>query len=291
MEKSRVAESVQLLYFSFTKYDGPPERVRVPDPQAGRAHKRGPFCFLGISVPYALAMSEPSEEAGTPGNATSAEEENILPVRPVRVEIFVDASNFQPGVEESGITHPIGYGKLAANLCDASCGEILVGLHYVAGAFRYPRDNDPRMPPGEFAKRLGRYNSTNQLFARVAQEPGVTVWKERYVYRTPDAEDPREVVEKGADMRVGLLMYEGARDNRYDRAILIASDADFVPAVEMVKRLGKEVVWAYPPAYANFRALTQAGATPRELTAEFLETCRYTPAAPVGGLKGAARHV
>lgn len=209
----------------------------------------------------------------------------------VRVEIFVDASNFQPGVEASGISHPIGYGKLAANLCDASIGETLVRLHYVAGAFRQPTKGDPNMPPGEYYERLGRYRSTSQLFSRVAQEPGVTVWKERYVYRTADATDPRTVIEKGADMRVGLLMYEGARDNRYDRAILIASDADFVPAVEMVLRLGKQVVWAYPPAYATFKALAKAGARPMELTAAFLETCRYVPLNPVGGLRGAARHV
>lgn len=235
-------------------------------------------------------MDLPDSNAPAQGDVTLALPDESAPTPSVRVEIFVDASNFQPGVEDSGITHPIGYGKLAANLCDSSRGETLVCLHYVAGAFRYPRDNDPKMPPGEFAKRLGRYNATNQLFNRVAQEPGVKVWKERYVYRTPDAVDPREVVEKGADMRVGLLMYEGARDNRYDRAILIASDADFIPAVEMVVRLGKEVVWAYPPAYAYFNALRKAGASPLELTAAFLDTCRYIPATPVGGLKGAARH-
>lgn len=231
------------------------------------------------------------DEAGSADSALATTEGPGTTPPSVRVEIFVDASNFQPGVEESGISHPIGYGKLAANLCDGSIGETLVRLHYVACAFRQPTKGDPNMPPGEYHDRLGRYRSTTQLFNRVAQEPGVTVWKERYVYRTADAKDPRTVIEKGADMRVGLLMYEGARDNRYDRAILIASDADFVPAVEMVVRLGKDVVWAYPPAYAKFKALTKAGATPLELTAAFLDTCRYVPLNPVGGLRGAARHV
>ena len=99
------------------------------------------------------------------------------------------------------------------------------------------------------------------------------------------------MIEKGTDVRVALLMYEGARDDRYDRAILIASDADYRPAVEMVCALGKTVSWAYTASHAKLKALTRAGATGLELTAAFLDTCRYMPAAPTGGAKGAAKHV
>ncbi|HEX8391162.1 MAG TPA: NYN domain-containing protein [Longimicrobium sp.] len=204
----------------------------------------------------------------------------------VRVEIFVDGSNFHPSTESAGIEHPVAFGRLATELTSAVGGTVLVGLHYVAGAYPEPRDNDPRMEPGEYHARLGRKRSTDQLYNRIAQEPGVKVWRERFVYRTPDEKDSRPIVEKGADVRLALLMYEGAVHDRYDVGVLVASDADFGPAVEMVRALGKRVVWACTATHRAVKALVRKGAEPFEMTADFLERCRYVPSTPTGKARG-----
>lgn len=209
----------------------------------------------------------------------------------VRVEIFVDGSNFHPALEASGISHPVAFGRLATELTLAVGGTELIRLHYVAGAFTEPRKDDPHLKPGEYAQRLARKRSTDQLYARVAQEPQVRVWKERFLYRTPDEKDPRPVVEKGADVRTALLMYEGAVRNRYDVAVLVASDADFAPAVEMVRALGKRVVWAYASKHSGLKALVRQGAEPLEMTPELLERCRYVPKTPIGKSTGTAGRV
>jgi hypothetical protein len=125
----------------------------------------------------------------------------------------------------------------------------------------------------------------------VEKEPGVKVWRERFLYRTPDEKDSRPIVEKGSDVRVALLMYEGAVRDRYDVAVLVASDADFGPAVEMVRALGKRVVWAHAPKHKGMKALTRKGAEPFEMTIEMLERCRYVPQTPVGSTKGIAGRV
>jgi uncharacterized LabA/DUF88 family protein len=209
----------------------------------------------------------------------------------VRVEIFVDGSNFHPALEESGIRHPVAFGRLATELSAAVGGTELVQLHYVAGAFPEPRKDDPHLQPGEYAGRLARKRSTDQLYARVAQEPHVRVWRERFLYRTPDEKDSRPVVEKGADVRTALLMYEGAILDRYDIAVLVASDADFSPAVEMVRALDKRVVWAHASKHGNLKALVRKGAEPLEMTVGMLERCRYIPGSPIGNAAGSAGRV
>jgi hypothetical protein len=149
-------------------------------------------------------------EAANPEEAAPADRAGTEPDARVRVEIFVDGSNFHPALEESGIRHPVAFGRLATELAARVGGTELVQLHYVAGAFPEPRTNDPRLQPGEYANRLARKRSADQLYARVAQEPHVRVWQERFLYRTPDEKDPQPVVEKGTDVRTALLMYEGA---------------------------------------------------------------------------------
>jgi uncharacterized LabA/DUF88 family protein len=53
------------------------------------------------------------------------------------------------------------------------------------------------------------------------------------------------VVEKGIDVRVATDMLWQAHNNVYDTAILVSGDADYVPAVEAVKAIGKHVEVAF----------------------------------------------
>lgn len=59
--------------------------------------------------------------------------------------------------------------------------------------------------------------------------------------------------EKGVDVRIAIDLVEGAYEDRYDKAILISSDGDLAPAVEMVTRKGKKVEivgFDHKPSYA-----------------------------------------
>lgn len=55
----------------------------------------------------------------------------------------------------------------------------------------------------------------------------------------------KRTVEKGVDTALAVDLIEYGLDNTYDRAILVAGDADFVPAVELIQRTGKQVVHAF----------------------------------------------
>lgn len=250
-------------------------------------------------------MLDPKEPVAAGGDAANVDElgrelgmEGAAPAAPavpapVRVEVFVDGSNFHPALEESGITHPVDMGRFAAELVAAVGGTELVQLNYVAGVYPEPRAKDPNVAnvPGEYNRRLARKRSTDQLYVRLAKEPGVTVWRTRFKYRTPNERDSRPVVEKGTDVRIALLMHEGARDGRFDVAVLVASDVDYYPAVEMVCAAGKRVVWAHASKHRTVRELVDAGATAFELTPAFMAPCRYVPLTPTGSKQGIAARV
>lgn len=63
--------------------------------------------------------------------------------------------------------------------------------------------------------------------------------------------------EKGVDVRIAVEMIRMARLNEYDKAILISSDTDLVPAVEEVRSLDKNVKYVGFPNNQSF-GLTKA---------------------------------
>lgn len=45
--------------------------------------------------------------------------------------------------------------------------------------------------------------------------------------------------EKGVDVQIAIDMVKGAYKNEFDYCILVSGDADFIPALELVKEIGK----------------------------------------------------
>ena len=64
---------------------------------------------------------------------------------------------------------------------------------------------------------------------------------------------------KGVDIALTTEMLGHAFRNNYDKAVLVAGDADFVSLVEEVKRLGKQVVvWFFSTRHGLSPALKNA---------------------------------
>ncbi len=58
-----------------------------------------------------------------------------------------------------------------------------------------------------------------------------------------------ETKEKQTDINIVLQLFEDAIYDKYDRAILLSADTDFIPAIEKVHNLGKEVLLLLPPRH------------------------------------------
>jgi uncharacterized LabA/DUF88 family protein len=61
------------------------------------------------------------------------------------------------------------------------------------------------------------------------------------------------VEEKRTDVNIALQMLDDAHYNRCERLVLVSGDSDLVPAVNRVRKLGKEVL-VYIPARTDVRA-------------------------------------
>ena len=58
--------------------------------------------------------------------------------------------------------------------------------------------------------------------------------------------------EKGIDVWIAIDMVKEAIDNKVDCVVLISGDADFVPAFNLIKEIGKEVLSSFVPrGYSN----------------------------------------
>ena len=82
--------------------------------------------------------------------------------------------------------------------------------------------------------------------------------------------------EKETDVHLSLCLLEDALDNVFDRAIIVGTDSDLVPAVRMIRRRlpGKQMFLATPPGrHANARELLNACNSGTAITPGRLANC------------------
>lgn len=91
------------------------------------------------------------------------------------------------------------------------------------------------------ALRLGRLNEgasgwkpTPEAIKRWFAEPGG--------FQPTDDDFVYDIVQKGVDMRLGLDLAAMAFKRQIDQLVLVAADADFVPAVKLARREGIDIV-------------------------------------------------
>jgi len=147
----------------------------------------------------------------------------------MKVSIFFDGQNFYRSLLRYDESLRVDYDRLATWITNAVGGPnaVFTGAYYYVGV-------SPGAPPlvegflkglelrpGYFVKREGRVRRTGRCPSCGAE----------YEYTT----------EKRVDTRLVAEMIHYAAINAFDAAVLISGDDDFVPAVEAVNALGRQV--------------------------------------------------
>jgi hypothetical protein len=88
----------------------------------------------------------------------------------------------------------------------------------------------------------------------------------RFQY-SPQRKKPEE---KTTDVRLALQLDEDARTGPHEVVLLISADADFLPALQRAKRLGKMVKVAFPPG-RQCNALEEVDPFPFKINKQDLE--------------------
>ena len=175
--------------------------------------------------------------------------------RPPKLEIFVDGSNFNLALVSDGIGHTVDLNMLATRL---SRDYHFVKLHYYTSPLP-----DVRSPA---------YRRQQKFFDELRRSRRIELVLGRHEPRWDHA-GRRYHVEKETDVNLAVDMVVGAYEDRFDVAMLVAGDTDYVRAIHAVQARGKRVVWCHLPTQRYTHQLAQLCDEQRELTEKFLRTC------------------
>lgn len=92
------------------------------------------------------------------------------------------------------------------------------------------------------ALRLGRIDEGSASFILKTSAVKDIVMKKRSVDDLTDADFDSSLKQKGVDMRIGMDIASLAYKKQVDQIVLIAGDADFVPAAKLARREGIDFV-------------------------------------------------
>jgi uncharacterized LabA/DUF88 family protein len=176
--------------------------------------------------------------------------------RPPRVEIFVDGTNFYLAQRHAGMMTQVDMNLLATRLSR--------GYHFVKLRFY----TSP-LPNQESAA----YRAQQRFFAELEQSRRIELVLGRHKLRVNSETGKRFHVEKETDVNLAVDMVVGAYEERYDVALLVAGDSDYVRAVRAVQHRGKELVWCHLPSQRHTHHLAQLCDRKVELDEKFLRTC------------------
>ena len=148
-----------------------------------------------------------------------------------RVMIFIDGSNFYHSLTMSFNSAKIDIEKF----CEFVVGDDdLVRIFYYTAPL-HQKDN------------VEAYKSQQKFFSALQRIKRLKLFLGRLERR-----DNSHIVEKGVDVKLVVDLLVNAYENKYDKAILVSNDADFVPAIEEVQNLNKKVVNVNFPKTRSF---------------------------------------
>jgi uncharacterized LabA/DUF88 family protein len=147
-----------------------------------------------------------------------------------RVAIFIDGSNFYHSVKDMLGLHDsqITFSKLIELLRK---NRLLIGTHYYNAHLDRGYNEEIYWKQQKFFDELRKIPDFHVVLCNMRK------------IKRPDGSV--EFAVKGDDIYLATDLVSFAYENKYDTAILVSGDGDFVPAIKKVQKLGKKVENAY----------------------------------------------
>lgn len=150
----------------------------------------------------------------------------------MRVALFFDGKNFYSGWREAAKGRRIDFTKLADWLVQRANGNVLWGAYYYTGV------EDPNLGQTDPQQKLAGF------LDMLETQPGffVHTFKRKIgsITCSECGSENRYVVEKEVDTTMVAHMLRLAATDAFDVMILMSGDADYAPAIEGVRSLGKQ---------------------------------------------------
>ena len=146
-----------------------------------------------------------------------------------RVAIFIDGNNFYFGLRKL-----YGKDKSLKNFNFLKFADFLAKGSKVVDIFYYNAQLDRKQNPN-------KYESQKQFFENLKKLPNFHLILCKLLKRNITGTNKFYYIIKEDDIHMAVDMVENAGNDKFDTAIVVSGDGDFVPAVEAVKRKSKEV--------------------------------------------------
>ena len=150
-----------------------------------------------------------------------------------RVAIFIDGNNFYHGLKKI-----YGNSKSYMDFDFDEFTKFLTKDREIVNIFYYNA-------PLDRTKNLEKYKGQQKFFEKIKKIPKFNLILCKLVKRKIKKTGEFYYIIKEDDIHMAVDMVEGAADNKFDVAIVVSGDGDFVPAVKAVKRRGKIVENVY----------------------------------------------
>ncbi|HIH51461.1 MAG TPA: NYN domain-containing protein [Nanoarchaeota archaeon] len=150
-----------------------------------------------------------------------------------RVAVFIDGNNFYFGLRKL-----YGKNKSLKNFDFERFSKLLAVEGEVVAIYYYNALLDKK-------HNSEKYESQKEFFSRLRQIPHFNLVLCKLLKRNITGTNKFYYIIKEDDINMAVDMVEGACDNKFDVAILVSGDGDFVPAVNSVKNKDKEVINIY----------------------------------------------
>jgi len=150
-----------------------------------------------------------------------------------RCAIFIDGAYVDKLFQHHLNGIKVSYGKLAQHI-SAGC-DLLRTYYYNCP----PYQSNPPTPD-----ERQRFSSNEKFMAALSRLPRFQVRLGKLEYRGKKQDGSPIFAQKRVDILLGVDMVELAATRQISRAVLVAGDSDFLPAIEAVKRQGVlAVLW------------------------------------------------
>ncbi len=145
--------------------------------------------------------------------------------------IFIDGSNLYHSLKKNFNTVKIDFEKF----CSFLAGEDdLIAIFYYTAPLHQKDDPIAYQSQQKFLANLEKVKRLKISFGRLERR------------------ENNHKVEKGVDVKLVVDLMKNAFESKFDKAVIISNDADFVPAIEEVQALGKTLVNVAFPKTKSF---------------------------------------
>ncbi len=150
-----------------------------------------------------------------------------------RVIVFIDGNNFYFGLRKL-----YGKDKSLKHFNFEKFSQFLAGKNNVVGIYYYnallDREHNPK-----------KYESQKEFFEKLKNISNFNLILCKLLKRNITGTNQFYYIIKEDDIHMAVDMVENACDNKFDIAVLVSGDGDFVPAVRSVKKKNKIVKNVY----------------------------------------------